>query len=383
MYNGYEYNESEKVNAEVNLGAIENNYRIFRDMIGTKCRLMSVVKADAYGHGAVEVARRVAKCGCDAFAVATVDEGIILRKSGISGMILVLGYTLPSAFPKLCEYDISQTCASAEYLRELCGFADSTGSRVKIHLKLNTGMNRTGFVTDGELTDDLLFAAEVLRSHENIIREGIFSHFACADEPDKDFTRLQDERFISCVRALEKQGVKFGIRHISSTMGIVNFPEDNFRLDMVRLGIGLYGYTSPSISELIPAMSYNASVIAVNKLKKGDFVGYGITYKAPRDMVAATICAGYADGFRRGLSNKGSVLCHGKKCPVIGNVCMDMTMIDAEAIKDTVKVGDRVTLFGFNEGELVGADEVAKSLGTISYELLCALGNRLKRVYRD
>ena len=184
MYNGYEYNESEKVNAEVNLGAIENNYRIFRDMIGTKCRLMSVVKADAYGHGAVEVARRVAKCGCDAFAVATVDEGIILRKSGISGMILVLGYTLPSAFPKLCEYDISQTCASAEYLRELCGFADSTGSRVKIHLKLNTGMNRTGFVTDGELTDDLLFAAEVLRSHENIIREGIFSHFACADEPD-------------------------------------------------------------------------------------------------------------------------------------------------------------------------------------------------------
>ncbi len=382
MYNGYEFNEAQKVNAEVDLGAIRNNYRIFKGMIGDGCRLMSVVKANAYGHGEIEIAKCVADCGCDAFAVATVDEGILLRKAGIKGLILILGYTLPSAFPKLCEYDISQSCASLDYLRLLCDFADSTGSTVKTHLKLNTGMNRTGFATDGGLTDDLRLAAELFLSHKNIVREGIFSHFACADEPDKNFTRTQDERFVSCVKALENLGLTFGIRHISSTMGIVNFPEPDFRLDMVRLGIGLYGYTFPELPGLIPAMTYNAAVVAVNSLKKGDYVGYGYTYRAPRDMVAATICAGYADGFRRELSNKGSVLCRGKKCPVIGNVCMDMTMIDAEAIKDEIKVGDRATLFGFNSGAFVGADEVAKTVGTIPYELLCAVGDRFKRVYK-
>ncbi len=379
MYRNYGYSEEKKANAVVNLSAIEHNFNYFKSKLNNKSRLMAVVKADAYGHGSIDTAKALEKAGADAFAVANIDEAVELRKSGVAGLILVLGYTLPELFGQLCRYDISQTCASYDYLAQMDEYCSMTGNTLKLHLKLNTGMNRTGFFTEGIFTDELEKAAQLLKSSKLIEKEGVFSHFADSDEPDSTFTRLQAERFIECVNELENRGISFRYKHICNTMGVVNFPEYHF--DMVRVGIGLHGYTTHRIPELIPSMEYSASVIAVNKIAKGSFVSYGLDYIAPDDRTIAVVCCGYADGLKRGLSNKGFFLCHGEKCPIVGKVCMDMTMIDVSAIADKVKVGDMVKLFGHQGDSFVGADEVAELADTITYEILCGVGNRFKRVY--
>lgn len=381
MYNGYGFNEKTKAYAEINLSAIRKNYDFIKSKLAPECRIMAVLKADAYGHGAQKIAMKLASLGADAFAVAHVDEAVLLRRAGITGLILVLGYTLPECFDMLTEYDISQACASLEYLELLSDYSKSNDKRLKLHLKLNTGMNRTGFATEGELTKELERAVDIFEESPLLEREGIFSHFASSDETDNDFSKLQGERFIGCVSKLEEKGIAFEIKHLCNSSGILNFPE--YHLDMVRLGLGLYGYCTPQPPELEPVMNYVASVVAINDLKKGDSVSYNLQYTAQRDMSVAVVCAGYADGVRRSLSNKGYFLCHGRKCRILGRVCMDMTIIDVTEIKDKVRVGDRAVLFGHNDGAFVGADEIASLSDTISYEILCGVGIRFDRVYKD
>ncbi|MGN1121487.1 MAG: alanine racemase [Eubacteriales bacterium] len=370
------YTDVKKTRAYVDLEAIAGNYRHAAAQTGVP--VIAVVKANAYGHGAAAVARRLMDEGCRFFAVATVDEALELRESGVTGRILVLGYVLDDCLEQAVAKDISLAIDSACHLQKLLDVA--AGRAVNVHIKLDTGMNRTGFaVKDSALPSGLAEAAELLLSHPNAVCEGVFSHFAVADEDDGGaFTALQFERYRKAVAALEKMGVKPAVRHICNSAGLVRFAD--MRLDAVRMGITLYGCGNldPACR---PAMSFKTVIVNVHTLKAGESVSYGLTYTAERDRRIAVIGAGYADGLKRCLSGgKGCVLCHGKRAPFVGRICMDMAMIDVTDIPEAA-VGDDVTIFGQDGNAVLTADEVAKNAGTISYEILCSVSGRVPRVY--
>lgn len=375
----YYHTDVKKTRAIVDLEAIAHNYRQAVKLCAPDTAVAAVVKANAYGHGAVRVARRLMEEGCSFFTVATVDEALELRAGGVEGTVLILGYVLDEYLSEAVKNDISLAADSVEHMEKISEAAG--GQPVKVHIKLDTGMNRTGFAVKNEpMTPELLRAARLFREHPNMVCEGIFSHFAMADEENGEpFTRIQFERFQRAAEAFERQGVKPAVRHICNSAGLVRF--EKMRLDVVRMGITLYGCGALDAA-CRPAMEFRTRIVNVHELKAGESVSYGLTYTAESDRRIAIIGAGYADGLKRCLSNgRGYVLCRGAKAPFVGRICMDMAMIDVTHIPDA-SVGDDAVIFGRDGGAFLSADEVADCVGTIPYEILCSVSERVPRVYR-
>ncbi len=374
------HTDVKKTRAVIDLDAVADNYRHTAQMCAPAA-VAAVVKADAYGHGALAVAKKLASVGCKFFTVSNIDEALELRLGGIDGIILVLGFVLDEFLPEAVENGISLAVDTAEHLEKILEAAD--GRTVKIHIKLDTGMNRTGFAAKSEtgaLVAELAKAVALLKSHDNVVCEGVFSHFAVADEPDgAAFTEMQFARFTETVKALKEAGIKPLYRHICNSAGIVRFP--HMHLDAVRMGVTLYGCGDLD-SACRPAMTFKTRIINVHNLKQGESVSYGCTYTADAERRIAVIGAGYADGYKRCLSGKGYVLCHGKKAPLVGRICMDMAMVDVTDIPEAA-VGDDAVLFGTDGNAFLSAEEVASWAETIPYEILCAVSARVPRVYGE
>jgi alanine racemase len=311
------------------------------------------------------------------FAVANIDEALSLRKCGVGGMILVLGPMLPSRYDDAVKENISVTADSVATLCSLDEYTKKSGNVLKFHMALNTGMNRIGFRAEDTLSPELEKASCMIKNNKNMVPEGIFSHFCDADNADSTFTDMQYERFENTCKALESCGITFGLKHICNSAGTLRYPK--YHCDLVRFGIGLYGCEDTENS-LMPVMSFKTHIARISEVRKGEAIGYGLTYVAQKDMRIATVTAGYADGFNRKLSNNGDVLIRGKRAPIVGRVCMDMTMVDVSDIVDA-SLFDEVTIIGKDGDEIITAEEVAKRCDTISYEILCGIGKRVNRLY--
>lgn len=365
--------------AEVYLDNIVHNIREIRRITDKKARVMAVVKADGYGHGAVEVARKVLGNGAERLAVAILDEGLQLRRAGITAPILILGYTPEGQVETAIEHDLALTVYTMEGAEAVSRVAADKGTKAKIHIKLDTGMGRLGFLPEEKSISDIVKIFHL----PDIIVEGIFTHFATADEKDKTYTREQFERYMWVCSRLEEEGITLPIRHVANSAAIIDFPE--MHLDMVRAGLILYGmYPSEDVNRarlsLKPAMALKTRVAHVKKLPPGCSISYGATFTTTRDSIIATLPLGYADGYTRLLSNKGEVLIKGCKAPIVGRVCMDQCMIDVTQIEG-VGVGDEVVLFGQQQGSVISAEDVAGQIGTINYEIVCMVGKRVPRLY--
>jgi len=359
---------------EIDLNNLEHNVKVLNQAMPPKCELMAVVKAEAYGHGFYEIATHLNKIGVKAFAVATIDEGIKLRRYGVSGEILVLGYTAPSRVKELRKYDITQTLIDYDYALLL----NRQGCNVMAHIKIDTGMHRLGFNKE-----DLEKAAAVF-SMKHIQVRGIYTHLCASDsvnEKDISYTHMQVEVFYSLLNQLKKKGIKIPKIHIQSSYGLLNYPE--LRCDYVRAGVALYGVlSSPNDKtklnlDLRPVLTLKARVILLRAIKEGDSVGYNRSFVADRDSLIAVLPIGYADGYPRSLScGKGYVLINGRRAPVIGKICMDQLAVDVTDIPD-VKVGITATLIGKDGKEEISAPMVADSSESITNELLSRMGRRL------
>lgn len=367
--------------AEISLKAIEHNYREMRSKLPAGCRFLALIKANAYGHGALPVAAMLEKAGCDYFAVACVDEAEELRSAGIRTPILILGYSPREYVARLAGESVTQAVSSLETARAYSDALSGTGLTLKIHIKLETGMGRTGFdVKRGDVSEVL----ELLKL-PNLEVEGIFTHFAVSDEPSKEeYTRAQLSAFTSAVERIEAEsGHTFKIKHCTNSGAMINYPRTY--MDMVRPGVALYGmYPADERGdvELIPAMQLKSRVYAITEHPAGDCISYGCTYTAPRDVRLAVIPIGYADGLHRVLSNKAEFLLHGKRVRQVGRICMDMCMVDVTDL-DGVNVGDTVTIFGKDGDAVLPVEELAKKADTINYEIVCDVSPRVSRVYVD
>ena len=378
--------EFQRIYAQVDLDAVKENVRQIKAVLAPKTGVMCVVKADAYGHGALEIARELeSRSRLFGFAVATAEEAVELRRKGIRKPVLVLGYTFPYSYEKLIRLDVRMAAFRYDTLEELSRIhmamrQKDCSRKAKIHIKVDTGMSRIGITPDRE---GLAFVKKALGT-EGIEVEGIFTHFARADERDKSSAQKQYFVFREFLRLLyEETGVDIPIKHCSNSAGIVEMPEAN--MDVVRPGIILYGlWPSPEVRQdlirLTPALSLYSRVVYLKEIEKGTPVSYGGIFVAPKRMRVATIPAGYADGYPRGLSNKGYVLIHGKKAPVIGRVCMDQFMVDVSQIPETV-MGDQVTLIGKDGEERITMEMLGDLSGRFNYELACDLGKRIPRIY--
>ena len=360
----------------VNTDNLVHNYLYTKEKANN--RVICVVKADGYGHGAAEIAKKLMEAGCDFFAVSSFHEAKELRDAGIDCGILVLGRILPCEIEQAVSLDISLAAGTVDFITDIIR-NNTSDKKARIHIKLNTGMNRTGFdAIHYNKTSELEKALALINENEEIFDvEGVFSHFAKAED-DEDFSLIQFERFMNAVAFIENHGIIPKIRHISNSAGSLNYPD--FRLDAVRLGIYLYGCETDD-ENYLPVMSFHSRILEIKELEKGDGVGYGLDFTADKNMRIAIVGAGYADGVFRSLSNgKGYVTCAGTKCPIVGRVCMDMLMIDTSHI-DSIKPFDTVTIFGYGSGGFIPCSVQAKNAGTISYELLCAVSKRVPRLY--
>ncbi len=367
-----------RVYADIDLDAIYENVKNAKALLKKDTKMMAIVKADGYGHGAVEVARQIDEL-VDAYGVAILEEGIELRKAGFTKPILILGYTPKPLYPAMIRYDIATAVFTMEMAKEISDTAVAMHKNANIHIKLDTGMSRIGFAITKESKEII----EQIAKLPGIEIKGCFSHFARMDEKDKTKANEQFAKFTKMVNALEKDGVDLGIRHISNSAGIMEAPE--VQMDMVRNGICLYGlYPSEEVQKerlpLKPAMELKAYVSYVKTLEPGVEIGYGGTYTTTKKTRVATIPVGYADGYSRCLSGKGSVLIHGKKAPILGRVCMDQFMVDVTGI-DNVCVGDRVTLFGKDGDSCITIEEISAMAHSFNYEFVCDIGKRIPRVY--
>lgn len=368
-----------RVYAEIDLDAIRDNIREIKRHIGTKTKLMAIIKADGYGHGSVPIANALRDEGVDGFGVAIIEEGILLRKRGIKQPILILGYTSQYQYAELIQYELTQTVFQYSMAESISKFAVTMGRTARIHIALDTGMNRIGF----QDTEESVEVIKRIQKLPNLVIEGIFTHFSKADELDKTFTFHQMDRFHQFVEKLEKNGVHIPIKHASNSAGIIDF--NSAHLDMVRSGIITYGlYPSKDVGKeqlkIQPALELKSHVIYRKRVPAGESVSYGGTYVTDRETVIATIPVGYGDGYPRALSSKGRVLIHGQYAPIIGRVCMDQFMVDITHIPD-VKQEDIVTLVGRDGDNCITVEEVANLAGSFNYEFCCGLGRRVPRVY--
>lgn len=367
--------------AEVSLDAVAHNSKLFRTNIGKNCRLMAVVKANGYGHGAAETAKIALSAGAEALGVAIVEEALELREAGINCPILVLGFTAPAAIPLAVRHRIALTVYTEHSIRAVIAETERMNSTAIVHLKLDTGMSRLGVTS----RTDALRLAQLALSSGRVRLEGVFTHFADADNPDPAYTRQQFRTFLDWTRYLSDHGIDIPVKHCCNSAATVRYPD--MHLDMVRVGVALYGL--PPVSgagddyPLRQAMQLKTKITDVRRIPAGQSVGYGRTYRAGSDSVIATIPIGYADGWSRRLSNNGSALIGSVRVPIIGRVCMDQTILDVTALP-SVRLGDEVVLFGGTQGvpeRYIPIGEVAEQLDTIHYEIVCMLGRRVPRVY--
>jgi alanine racemase len=363
--------------AEIDLKAIAHNIKEIRSLLKTSTKFMAILKANAYGHGMLEVAHTCVKQGVDYLGVALLDEALYLRENGITTPVLILGYTPPSALDEVVEYSFRQTIFDQKTAEALSDAAVKKGRKAFVHIKVDTGMSRTGFFTDEETVKTVAHICKL----PGLTVEGIYTHLAAADSADETFTRLQLERFSGFLQALQKSGIEIPIRHAANSAGIAFYPEAHY--DLVRAGINLYGLRSSlereSILNLIPAMRLKSRVVMVKEVPESTVVSYGCTYVTSRLTRIATVPIGYGDGYTRAYSNRVWAMVRGHRVPLIGRVCMDYCMFDATAVDD-IQVGDEVILFGRQEDQ-VTADELAEITGTINYEVVCLLNSRVPRVY--
>ena len=366
--------------AEINLDNIAHNIREIRRITHKNAEIMGVVKADAYGHGVMEVTRTLLANGAERLAVSMLDEAIQLRRNGIEVPILILGYTDPIRANEIIENDVTQTVYSRELAQALSDEAVRQGKKVKIHIKIDTGMSRMGFLPGYSAVKNVVEISQM----PNIIIEGLFTHFATADEKNREYTLIQFERFMSICSELQRIGIHIPVKHCANSAGIIEYPE--MHLDMVRPGIILYGmYPSEEVDKskihLKPAMTLKANVILVKEVEKNTSVSYGRIFTTQRTSKIATIPIGYADGYTRMLSNKGKVLIRGQFAPVVGRICMDQCMIDVTDIEGNAEVGDEVVLIGAQGDNVITVEDVAHSIGMINYEFVSIVGKRIPRAF--
>lgn len=367
--------------AEVNLDAIVSNMKNMKACVNSNTRMMGVIKTDGYGHGSIPVARALEKLDCMyGFAVATAEEAFELRENGITLPILILGYVFPDSYAKLIKWDISSTVFRTDAVELLAEEAIKQHKKAKVHIKVDTGMGRIGILPDEEGFDFVRRTVET----QGIDIEGIFTHFARADEADKTNALKQLDIFRRFTEEVEKiPGLKGLIKHCSNSAGILEMPEAN--MDAVRAGISLYGLAPSkevdmSRISLTPALSLYSTVIHVKWLPAGSPISYGGTYVTDSKRRIATIPLGYGDGYPRGLSGKGHVLIRGKKVPIVGRICMDQFMVDVTDVPE-VKEGDKVTLIGRDGEEVISAETLGELSGRFHYELICMLSKRIPRIY--
>ncbi|MHB8155871.1 MAG: alanine racemase [Desulfocucumaceae bacterium] len=368
--------------AEIDLGALAGNVREIRRVTPAGTEVMAVVKADAYGHGSVEVSKAALSNGASRLAVARTAEGAELRRAGISAPILVLGYTPAALIREVAENHMEQTVYGYEYAREINNQACRLGVRVGIHIKVDTGMGRIGVVAGSDSGMAEIKKIVALPCLEVV---GIYTHFASADSADKSFALDQLNSFLKLLGDLSREGIEFPLKHCANSAAILDLPQSS--LNLVRAGIILYGlYPSVEVDSLAvklrPVMSFRARVAQVKRVPAGFSVSYGCTYVTERETVIATLSVGYADGYSRLLSNTGQVLVKGRRAPVIGRVCMDQCMIDVGDVAGVLP-GDEVVLFGSQGEEILPVEEVAERIGTINYEVVCMVSGRVPRVYKN
>lgn len=365
--------------AEIDLRALAHNYRQIVKRIPKETGVLGVVKADAYGHGAVEVSRTLEKLGVAYLGVAFADEGMALRSEGIRTPILVLGGIFPDESEKAVEFHLTPVVFKRESLEALSRAAARRRQRVKVHLKVDTGMNRLG-VSLGEWYD---FLVEVKR-FSRIEVEGILSHFAMVEEDGGAYSAIQWKAFQEALSLARDMGLSYRYAHIANSGNLAAFPSSS--ADLVRPGIMLYGccpsWTHDASLKLKPVMTWKTRIHFLKAVRPGARVSYGGTFTTERESRIAVLPVGYADGYRWNLSNRGEVLVRGKRAPVIGRICMDYTLVDVTEVPG-VRPGDEVVLIGKQGRERIRAEEVAEKSGTIPYEVLCAVGKRVPRVYRN
>ncbi len=368
-----------RVTANINLDAICNNILNTKKLIGNSTKIMAIIKADGYGHGAVPIARALEQIGVDAYGIAIIEEGVELRNAGINKPLLILGYTPKEQYRQLVQYDITQT------IFQLCSAEDLSREAIRqnrianVHIKIDTGMSRIGFSDTEESIENI----KKISLLDGININGIYTHFACADESNKTSAHNQLKRFLNFVKRLEQEGIVISVKHISNSAGIIDLPEA--KLDMVRSGISTYGlYPSEEVNKeklpLEPAMEIKTHVSYVKEIDAGIGVSYGSTFITNRKTRIATIPVGYGDGYPRQLSSKGRVLIHGKSAPILGRVCMDQFMVDVTEIEDVAQ-GDVVTLLGKDKEEYISVEELANMSYSFNYEFICNVGKRIPRIY--
>ena len=364
--------------AEIDLDRLAHNIREARRVTPGSSRIMAAVKADGYGHGAVEASKVFLENGADRLATATLGEAIQLRRHGVEAPILVLGYVPEYLYPLLLEHDVSATIYRLGHANALSAAAFEAGREAVVHVKVDTGMGRLGLRVDE--------AAEAIMEIDNLPGvevEGVFTHFAVSDEADKTYTKGQFEKYMRVIEELGDRGFDVSVKHVSNSAAIIDLPE--YSLDMVRPGTMLYGlYPSPHVDHkrvhLLPAMALKAKVSHVKTVPPGTGLSYGLTHSTEGESRIATLPVGYADGYSRGLSNVGEVTIDGRRAPIVGRVCMDQCMVDVTDTRQ-VKVGDTVTLFGDGSDGTPTVEEVAGWLSTIADEVTCRIGRRVPRVY--
>jgi len=377
--------EYQRVYAQINLDAINHNIKNILEKVDAKTRVIAVLKTDAYGHGAIPIARELEKIDrVYGFALATAEEAFILRNSGIRKPLLILGYTFPNSYEELIQKNISITVFRKDMLVDIakaCRRISTTEYKYEahVHIKVDTGMGRIGIMPDDSGVD---FVKEALK-YDEIKIDGIFTHLSKADESDRSFTLKQLDTFTGFVKKVEEEtGYKIPLKHALNSAGIVEYPE--YDMDLVRAGIILYGlWPDSKPSERInlkPVFSLHSQIVFVKDVQPGTSISYGGTYVTESKIKVATVPVGYGEGYPRLLSNKAQVLVKGVRCPILGRICMDQFMIDVTNVAD-VREGDTVTLIGTDENEIITMEELGNLSGRFNYEMACDFGKRIPRVF--
>ncbi|HOX53942.1 MAG TPA: alanine racemase [Candidatus Omnitrophota bacterium] len=364
---------------EIDLAALEHNFKQIKKLVGNKAKVLCVVKADAYGHGMVEVSKKLVKCGADYFGVASIDEAIKLRKSGIKLPILILELIPDEHAGSIVDYNLTQGISTEKLAQSLNNYARKKGKIAKVHIKIDTGMGRLGVWHEGALE-----LVKKIKKLKNIKIEGIYTHFPCADT-DRFFTNHQVRNFDTLIKRLNKNNIDIPFRHCANSVGVIDYKCSH--LNLVRPGLMLYGiYPKENLRpkiELQPVMSFKTKVLFTKKIPQGRTVSYGRTYIARRPTSIATLPVGYSDGYLRVLSNKAEVLIKGARRKIAGRICMDQSMVDLNNLKN-VSIGDEVVLVGKQGKEKITLEELASLAGTISYELACSIGkNNSNRLFKN
>ncbi len=370
--------EYRRIFAKIDLDALAHNLSLIKNKLPDGVAIMPIIKADAYGHGSVEVARFL-EDKCDCFGVAVLDEAVELRRAGITTPILLLGYTDPAQYSMAIESDVSLTVFSYSDAHILNTTAANLHKKAKVHIAVDTGMSRIGFQVTDEDADE---AARIFRL-DNIDVEGIFTHYATADETDKTYATAQKEQFDKFLEMMCARGCETKTIHMNNSAGIMEMGDSFY--NMVRAGIILYGlYPSDEVSKasfpLRPVMELITHISHIKTLPAGRGISYGRTFITDRDTRVATIPVGYADGYPRSLSGKGYVLIGGVSCPILGRICMDQMMVDVTALPDA-KVGDKVVLFGSDGDACISVEEIAELASSFNYEFVCNIGRRVPKAY--